>query len=280
MRVTVRSSYVKQFSASNNCSITCISVAPDIPDNYCNYGYTDCFRNGQVTTPWPTFTPWPTTPRPTTPKPVAPPPPAPSPSSAHISEWQHTVDAVQIELAKDVSADCRLKTYDVALNALIRQGSHFFLTATASSNNRVVSAKCPKVIAFASVYGKKAAYLVKKKKLMNDITYNHYLGKATLEKIIDAESNVEPVDDSKYDLTKNSCVHYAGSIWRELGFDETNQLAIFLVQNLIRDDGFVNVARDKVKVGGLRVLAMYMVGGDIVFEKYVKDTVFSQLNIK
>jgi hypothetical protein len=102
----------------------------------------------------------------------------------------------------------------------------------------------------------------------------------SLEKIIDAESVVEPVDDSKYDLTKNSCFHYAGSIWRELGFHETNELATFLVQNLIKDGGFINVARDKVKVGGLRVLATYMAGGDIVFEKYVNDTVFSQLNIE
>jgi hypothetical protein len=168
----------------------------------------------------------------------------------------------------------------MALNALIRHGSHFFLTATASSNNPVDAPECPKVIAFASVYGEKAAYLVKKNKMMNDYTHNHYLGKATLEKIIDAESVVEPVDDSKYDLTKNSCVHYAGSIWRELGFHETNELATFLVQNLIENGGFINVAREKVKVGGLRVLATYMAGGDIVFEKYVNDTVFSQLNIE
>ena len=95
---------------------------------------------------------------------------------------------------------------------------------------------------------------------------------------MDAERSVEAVQDKDYDLTSNSCINYAGRIWRALRLDETKELANFLVENLIENDWFLTIARQKYSAGGLRVLAF--VTGKGSFENFVKDVVYSQLNIK
>ena len=44
-------------------------------------------------------------------------------------------------------------------------------------------------------------------------------------------------------------------------------------------DGLINIAKNKVNVGGFRVLSEYMLNGG-AFEKYVKETVHAQLNLE
>jgi hypothetical protein len=79
-------------------------------------------------------------------------------------------------------------------------------------------------------------------------------------------------------LTKNSCSHYAGDISRSLKFAETPELADFLVENLLRDNGFVNIAYRSVSMGGLNIISKYT-AKDENFDEFVKEIVHSQLNI-
>jgi hypothetical protein len=206
--------------------------------------------------------------------------PAPSPfTSDHIDKWQTSVNAVQIQTLDDFPSECENNIYEVALNSFVDQGSHFFLTATLSEpNDESDSAKCPELIAFASMYGRKVAFLIHKEKMANVQINTHFLGKALLKDIAKAENDAKAVDDKKWDLTKNSCIHYAGDISRSLKFAETLELADFLVENLLRDDGFVTIAYRNVAMGGLRVISNY-INKDESFDEYVKEMVHSQLNI-
>ena len=210
------------------------------------------------------------------PRPKPKPKPNRRPKADKLRDATHSI---KIDLAQDVSSKCLAQSYDVALKVIDDDGVHFLLTATATDQNESDFAQCPKALAFASVYGNKVTYLVQETEMMERLSHAHILGKATLKDIVKAVDDAEAVDDSKYDLTKNSCIHYAGNIWRGLEFEETNELADFLIQNLLSDDGFLDIAREKVKFGGLRVLSKFMTDNGM-FEKYVQDTVFSQLNIK
>ena len=230
--------------------------------------------NGFCTTP--RYTPAPTSPP--TPRPSRK-PKKPSPSKPKADKLRDATHSIKIDLAQDISSKCLAQSYDVALKAIDDDGVHFLLTATATDQDESDFTQCPKALAFASVYGKKVTYLVQETELMERLSHAHLLGKATLKDIIKAADDAEAVDDSKYDLTKNSCIHYAGNIWRGLEFEETDELANFLIQNLLSDDRFLNIAREKVQFGGLRVLSKFMTD-NVMFEKYVQDTVYSQLNIK
>ena len=182
-------------------------------------------------------------------------------------------------MKEDIPSDCLGSNYDVELRALTDEDeeAHFVLTAKVSSEEKLLDYKCPDFLTFTSIDGKKFTHRV------NDPTeFNKYssflLGKASLKEIMNAESSVAAIKDSEYDLTNNSCIHYAGRIWRNLRFDETNDLANFLIDNLLKNDGFLNIARHKSAAGGLRVLSY--VTGQGSLKDFVKDLVYSQLNIK
>ena len=195
-------------------------------------------------------------------------------------EWKDSINAVEIKMA-EVPGKCLLRDYNLFLNAFLDKGSHFFSVAIASEDeDKALDYKeCPNALAFASIEGYKVTYLIPNEEDLKTGFNSFSLGKATLGNIIQAESSAEPVDDSKYDLTSNSCVHYAGRIWRGLKFDETAELADFLTENLLRDDGFLDIARNKVEQGGFRILSKYAMG-EGKFEEFVKNTVLSQLYIK
>ena len=203
-----------------------------------------------------------------------------NPTSEGIREWTKAVDAVEINASVDIPAECRLHSYEVGLYSFANHGSHFFLAATAFDKNKQENGKCPAALAFASLDSLKVTVHVPQEQDLKEGFSVHMLGKASLGKILDVESSVDAVDDSKYDLTKKSCAHYAQSISRGLNFDETPLLANFLIENLLRDDGLVKYAGQTMKQGGLRVLSKYNMTDKGMFDKYVKDTVFSQLNIK
>ena len=196
-----------------------------------------------------------------------------------LIQWKQAVNAVQIELTEDIPSECHDHDYEVALNAVANLGSHFFLSATSSNKDKLDDDKCPEVLVFASIGGHKVTYLVSNEEHMNSYFRVHLLGKASLKEIVKAERNANAVDDSDYDLTKNSCIHYAGDISRGLAFDETPKLAEFLIENLLMDDGLIEIARKNINLGGIRVLHNYVLSKGN-FDQYVKDMVFSQLNIK
>ena len=93
-------------------------------------------------------------------------------------------------------------------------------------------------------------------------------------------------DEVGYDFERNSCVHYAGNIWRAIQAEdgtaavkETSELAEFIINNVVDDDGFIELVKKKENVGGFRASAMLAVGGKAGVKSYVADLVYGQLNI-
>lgn len=206
------------------------------------------------------------------------------PTFVAIMDWVKISGAHEINFDhQDLPSSCNANDYKVALNSFVDHASHFFLSAIASDENgewdEDEDINCPKALAFASINGKKVIYSVPD---VQDILIgfnSHFLGKATLGDIVEAERSAEAVDDADYDLTKNSCAHYGQKIYRALKLEETQALADFVTSNLLKDDGIVKYAKKKTEQGGLRVLLKYALN-DGMFQKYVKDTVVSQLDIK
>ena len=151
---------------------------------------------------------------------------------------------------------------------------------TATNTNMDSDSICPRVLILTSIEERKVVYSVPNEGFIGNIE-SHILGKATLGEIIKAEESVEPIKDEYYDLTENSCIHYAFHISRALKMEETPEVADFLIRNLLKDDGLIKVAKEKLNSGGLRILNYAAgIGADGMIEKFVKDTVFSQLDIK
>ena len=202
--------------------------------------------------------------------------PTKKPRRPKADKYRQDLDANDFALSKDVPPDCLASDYNIKVNAIDDGGSHFFLTAIALDNE----ALCPNVLILTSIEEKKVFYSVPNEEVLGDIK-THLLGKATLNEIIKAEESVESIKDADYDLITNSCIHYAGKISRALKMEETPELAEFLVGNLLKDDGLIKVAEEKLNAGGLRVLKYAAgLGSSGMIENYVKDMVLSQLNIK
>ncbi len=85
------------------------------------------------------------------------------------------------------------------------------------------------------------------------------------------------MNDLKYDLTQNSCVCYAGKIWRHLGLKETEELATFLIDNIVGPDEFERIVKKHRESGGLRALAAVVLGKDSL--KVYMEGVVSQLDL-
>ena len=202
----------------------------------------------------------------------------PSRSKPKPEMSKEAINANDIDLALDVPLKCYENDYNVKVNAVDNDGPHFFLTAIASN---VDIKHCPNVLVFTSIGGKKITYNVPDEAVFNDYS-SFWLGKATLEEIMIAEQLAEPIQDVDYDLTKNSCIHYAGKISRALKFEETPELADFLIQNLLKDDGLARVALDTEDTAVLKFLNFFTgeKSNGSILKKYVEETVFSQLNIK
>ena len=91
-----------------------------------------------------------------------------------------------------------------------------------------------------------------------------------------AEDKALPIEENDYDLSNNTCAHYAIGIAGSLGFKRTPGVAEFIVENLLNDDSFLTIAQGKIWDGGLRILS---VAGKSGLQKFTKDLVSSQLDI-
>ena len=202
-----------------------------------------------------------------------PPPPSPPPTGAALESWEKQVNAIDFE-STDLSVECNDESYSIGLYSFADHGSHFFLAATNTNEHSM----CPAALVFASLQSSKVILQIPNTKDLTEQFYVYDLGTVILQDALAAEVKAAAVDDSKYDLTQNSCAHYAQFIWRNLGFEENADLAEFLIENLLRDEGLVEYAKETFDHGGLRVLSKY-IGNRVLYEDYVRDTVISQLNI-
>ena len=220
----------------------------------------------------------PCTSRSPTPRPVHP-PPAPRPRPKAVT-WKDEIDAEEIDAKEDIPSTCLDNNYDVELKALnTDDGVHFFLAAKPSSDEKSsYKDMCPQLLTFTSIDEKKFTHRIHNSNEIDEISSSIFLGKTSLNEIMDAENSVEALKDSKYELTKNSCIHYAGRISRELQFEETHELANFLIENLLKDDGLINIAHNNVNAGGLRTISHLAGKGSL--KAFVQDIVYSQLKIK
>lgn len=201
------------------------------------------------------------------------PPPSNDDTDDAILAWIEEVDAVEIT-SQDIPTQCYSENYVVELHSFIEHGSHFFLAAkNADANNDV----CPTALVFASLEGQKVTLHIPNVKDLTNFEI-HHLGNKSLLEILHADESVGALDDSEYDLTKNSCAHYAQEIWRSLNIEEDKELGNFIVENLLRDDGLVKYAQKSVGYGGHMVLSQFK-ADKFVYDKFVRDTVFSQLDI-
>ena len=175
---------------------------------------------------------------------------------------------------EDVASECIDQIYDVSLYAI--KGPHFLVGVSPQEGGGVRGNDCPQIIAFDTPNGEK-----KKLSLVNieDIKglSVHMLGSAKLGAIIEAEEQADIIDGSNFDLVSNNCVHYAIDIWRYLGFKETNDLALFIIDHLMSDNNFENLAMNHI--GGVRYLAAKTIGGLGAWEMFIEHVVYSQLDI-
>eukprot|EP00956_Cyclotella_meneghiniana_P043621 scaffold279897_cov116-Cyclotella_meneghiniana.AAC.1 len=151
--------------------------------------------------------------------------------TAIINEWikDYKVEEVTHDTT-ELSIKCKDRSYELGLYVLSK--THFFIGGSAIDADEVEATDidCPFTIAFASIDGTKKIF--GGKEAMNGLA-KHPLGQFTLGDILIAEKKATAINDSEYDLTKNTCIHYAGDIWRSLGVKETQDMADFLVSNLV-----------------------------------------------
>ena len=180
-------------------------------------------------------------------------------------------------MKEDIPAECgnSNKMYDVALYAL--PGPHFILAGSKSLDSSSVNPICPKSVAFSTMDGGQIGRKQIVSPYMEDIKDlpKHTLGVAALADLLKAEENAEAIDDESFDLATNNCVHYASSIWRRLGFDETEDLANFLVHNIIIDEAQLEEMMPKQRGGRMLLKAM----SDEGHEDFVKNVVYEYFDL-
>ena len=166
-----------------------------------------------------------------------------------------------------IPKECLDEEYD--MNLYVVNGPHFMLGASTEG-------KCPNV-ALMSREGGKHRIKFSSADAFGIPSYS-FGKKVALGDFLKAEVAVPPIDEEGFSLESNSCVHYAGSIWRELGYTETHELAQFVVSNVANDPKFENMA--KTHAGGLRYLAAKAVGGKSAMVSHLEEVVYSQMIIE
>lgn len=176
---------------------------------------------------------------------------------------------------EDIPSHCFDKMYNVDLSAVFG-GPHFFLIGTKvkAANSENEYGYCPPSIAMDQFHWQKKMGMIVEEDFKD--LHKHHLGSASLGDILKAEESVDAIDASEYDYLTNGCAHYAQRIWRSLGFEETEALANFFVDNIV-DDSYSMERAEKSK-GGIRALASIALGGKGGFKDYVGDVVYSQLD--
>eukprot|EP00580_Thalassiosira_gravida_P008231 CAMPEP_0201627924 /NCGR_PEP_ID=MMETSP0493-20130528/3008_1 /ASSEMBLY_ACC=CAM_ASM_000838 /TAXON_ID=420259 /ORGANISM="Thalassiosira gravida, Strain GMp14c1" /LENGTH=321 /DNA_ID=CAMNT_0048098535 /DNA_START=128 /DNA_END=1093 /DNA_ORIENTATION=- len=183
-------------------------------------------------------------------------------------EWVSSVGGCLIEDEADIADECKDKTHTIALNKV--KDHHFVISASSSNQN------CPDV-AFVSFDGSKHILQFDADSL--DVP-SHILGEAILHDVLEAVASSPALTRGKFNFETNTCVHYAMNIWRDLELDETDDLADFIIDQLLVSPSVEEHIRYDTGSGfhfgsGLRYLAA-KAGGQRVLVEYIEDLVYSQ----
>jgi hypothetical protein len=180
----------------------------------------------------------------------------------------------QCRLKEDhpISEACIGSNYEVILIAV--EGPHFLLGASNENTD------CPN-IAFDSVGGKRRSQFSTEDAA--GAVAVHHGGFVSLRSILEAEKQAAEVNPTllSFDLSTNTCVHYAGDIWRRLGMPESASLAEFVIENTVGDPHSERIAGEIEALNGgmgdLRILAARVItGGSNLVREKVKEAVYSQ----
>ena len=175
---------------------------------------------------------------------------------------------------EDIPTECDNEMYNVTLHALT--GPHFVLAATKSLDSSSANPICPQSLAFSTMDGGQSGnkQIVSPNLDLGEFKDlpKHNLGVAALADVLKAEENADPIDGKSFNLATNNCVTYASSIWRKLEFVETEDLANFLVDNIIVDE--THLEKLASKHGGRRLLKAMSNEG---LKKFWSNIVYSQL---
>merc|ERR1719491_2619365 len=109
----------------------------------------------------------------------------------------------------------------------------------------------------------------------------HHVGKASLRALLESEKQVDGLDLASitYDMTTNSCVHYAVNIWRPVKITESVELAEFVIENIVGDPNIEILAADFVRarrLGAVRYLAARAIGGSKLFREKLETTLIKE----
>lgn len=100
-----------------------------------------------------------------------------------------------------------------------------------------------------------------------------------LADFLEAAEDAQPIAHSDYDFTENNCVHFARHVWHSLGIPETKELAEFIINNVVNDDGLKDLLEEYGDAGSFRTSAMIAIGGKRAMRQFTSDTVYEQLHI-
>jgi hypothetical protein len=167
---------------------------------------------------------------------------------------------------ESISTECENEMYDVAVSVV--PGPHFFLLATKSPDSSS-NAICPTTLAFDTLNFEKKIAAPYEEDFKALPSYELKTA-VKLTDLLEAEESAESHDASNFDVLTNNCVHYASKIWRHLGVHETEDLADFIVANIINDENVLNSWEDE----GVRRLVQ-----TVMTEGRVKKIVYSQLHL-
>ena len=178
-------------------------------------------------------------------------------------------------------AACLDEVYDVTLVA-IPPMPHFFISAVRrdADEGKHQQDGCPSNVGMDSANGIKKKFVVFEND-RNDIQ-SHVLGSASLRDILQAEEDAAPLSVTEYDLSTETCAHYAQRISRSLDIAETNELAQFFISNIIENADVDKLKKmlPKAGKGGIRALAAIAKGGKGGVLRHFHKLVYSQLDIK
>ena len=198
-----------------------------------------------------------------------------TPTDMNFKDEVHP-DEVEID---GIIEECGDKVYDVTLYAF--EGPHFAIAATLPKVENDDENFCPSAFGVFSEDGE----------MHYEVAYpNDYngeliprdeikLGSAQLDDFLKATGDVKPIADSDYDFTTNSCVHFAQGIWRGVGVAETTELAEFIINNVVNDNGLKELLEEYGDTGSFRTTAMLAIGGKSATKHFISDVVYDQLAI-
>ena len=140
----------------------------------------------------------------------------------------------------DLNDKCGEVTYTVGLKSLNNnEGVPHFVVVASNANP---APECPSLLMFEGTsHDKKMKYTTNAHidgSMDEDV---HLFGSATLAELLEAESGAEAIHRDQFHVFTNNCITYAGSLWRNLEFAETEELGTFLVEQIMSKPVFIKL---------------------------------------